>query len=127
MTISEYFLQKQPISDEAVDETFYKNTQAITFANTTECYVAIKIAHTGGDTWAFGWEIRDGADAPVAYRDCTPNITTRGDIRKLVYGMTKVLQKKVAAMERPSARLVNLVHHAVVEAGSYYKAHSNGK
>lgn len=122
MTINEYFLQKQPINDDVVNEVFYKDVQNITFACDSECYATIKIAHIGVNTWAFGWEIKDGARKPVVCRECTSNITTRGEIRKLVYGMTKVLQRQVMAMKYPTNILVNLVNDAVEEAGYYYKA-----
>lgn len=127
MTINEYFTQRQPISDEVVNEIFYKDIQTITFACDSERYATIKIAHIETNTWAFGWEIKDGTHKSIACRDCTSNITTRGEISKLVYGMTKVLQRQVAAMKYPTNILVNLVNDAIMEASYYYKIHSNDK
>lgn len=120
MTIDKYFTQQQPISTKVFNEIQYKNIQVITFGNKNR-YVQIKIAHIGVDTWAFGWEIKDGEYKAIVGRDCTSNITTRGDIKKLVFGMTKVLQRQVASMHSPTRSIVGLVENAIEKAGLYYQ------
>ena len=120
MTINNYFTQQQPISTEVENEIFYKDIQAITFGSKYH-YARIKIAHIGTNTWAFGWEIKDGRYKKLIGRDCTSNITTQGDIRKLVFGMTKVLQRQVASMPHPTTCIVAIVEQAIAEAGNYYK------
>lgn len=120
MTIKEYFAQQQPISTEIENEIFYKDIQTITFGS-KYYYVQIKIAHIGTDTWAFGWVIKDGKYKSLIGRDCTSNITTRGNIRKLIFGMTKVLQRQVKSMPHPTSHMINLVEDAITEASQYYK------
>lgn len=121
MTINEYFTQKQPISTELVNEVYYKDIQTITFGD-NDRYAQIKIAHIGANTWAFGWEIKDGLHKPVISRDCTSRITTQGNIRKLVYGMTKVLQRQILSVRYPTSIIVNIISDAIQEASYYYKA-----
>ena len=120
MTINKYFAQQQPISTEVENEIFYKDIQTITFGS-RYYYAQIKIAHIGTNAWAFGWEIKDGRYKELIGRDCTSNITTQGDIRKLIFGMTKVLQRQVASMPHHTTCIVEIVEHAIVEAGNYYK------
>lgn len=120
MTINEYFTQKQPISTELINEVYYKDIQTITFGE-NDRYAQIKIAHIGTNTWAFGWEIKDGLCKSIISRDCTSHITTQGNIRKLVYGMTKVLQRQIKNVRYPTNIILNIINDAIQETGYYYK------
>lgn len=92
MTIKEYFEHEQPISDALVGETcFYKDIANIQIQATDVSYVAIKVAHIGENLWAFGYEIKQYATAPVICRDCTTHVTTKGYIENLMYGMLQVV------------------------------------
>lgn len=121
MTINEYFLQEQPISAEVVNEIYFKDVQEITFSCDSNRYAKIKVAHIDIDTWAFGWEIKDGTARKALCRECTSNITTKGRIDKLIYGMTKVLQRQIVTMTYPTNILMDLVDKAVTDAKYYYR------
>lgn len=122
MTINEYFIKKnQPVSTELVNGIYYKDIQTITFGDENR-YAQIKIAHVEANTWAFGWEIKDGAHKPIISHNCTPNITTQGNIRKLVYGMTKVLQRQIMNMHYPTNIILDIISDAIQEASYYYRA-----
>lgn len=121
MTIKEYFSKEQPINNEVVDEIFYKNTQTINFNESGKRYAQIEIAHIDTNTWAFGWEISDGFNNRVLKRDCTTRITTKGPIDKLVYGMTKVLQRQLNLLTFPTRSIVKLIDEAIEEASTYCK------
>lgn len=120
MTIIEYFAQEQPVSTEIINEIYYKDIQEITFGD-SERYATIKVAHIGKNLWAFGWEINDGAYKASAIRDCTPAIVTKGKIGNLIYGMTKVLQRRLREIESPTRAIKALIEEAIEEASCYYR------
>lgn len=121
MTIKEYFSKEQPINNEVINEIFYKNTQTIIFRESDKRYAQIEIAHIDTNTWAFGWEISDGANNRILKRDCTIRITTKGPIDKLVYGMTKVLQRQLNSLTFPTHSIAKLIDDAIDEASAYCK------
>lgn len=121
MTIREYFAQEQPIDNEIINEIFYKHTQIIAFKESDKHYAQIEIAHIDTNIWAFGWEITDGAYGRVLKRDCTTRITTKGHIDRLIYGMTKVLQRQLSLFKSPTRNIKNLIDEAIEEASTYCK------
>lgn len=121
MTLQEYFLQNQPINDELENETYYKYTQSIIFDDNMGHYAQIKIAHIGDNLWAFGWQIADGESKRMAIRGCTPQVTTKGDIHKLIYGMTKVLQRQLNLIPCPTKKIRDLIDNAISEANAFYQ------
>lgn len=119
MTIQEYFAIEQPIDTTIIEEPFYHVFREIVFRKDKDHYAIIKVAHIGEDLWAFGWEIKDGLTNPILGRDCTSNITTKGKIDQLLFGMTKVLLRHMKESYRPSQLMTNLIYQAGEEAVHY--------
>lgn len=120
MTITEYFAQEQPVSTEIINEIYYKDVQEIVFGE-NDRYAKIKVAHVDKDTWAFGWEIKDGSYRPAICRECTPSNVTKGNINKLIFGMTKVLQRRLSDFVLPTHLIRGIVRNAILEAARFCK------
>lgn len=121
MTIKEYFEHEQPISDALVGETcFYKDIANIQIQATDVSYVAIKVAHIGENLWAFGYEIKQYATAPIICRDCTTHVTTKGYIENLMYGMLQVVLLRLKKIKHTQI-LENTILDAAQEVMSYYR------
>lgn len=125
MTINEYFSHEQPINDEVVDEVYYAKTKTIKFGGNSSRYAKIEIAHIGENLWAFGWEISDGS---IKYlkRHCTIHSTTKGNINKLIYGMTKVLRRQLENTKYHSQFTEKLIDKAIGEASAYCQCDKSG-
>lgn len=128
MKLVDYFSSPQPINDEVENDVYYKNIWVVDFVCTPNIYVQIEIARVDIDLWAFGWTISDGGDNRVIGRPCTARVITKGEINRLIYGMTKVLQKQVQNLRRPSFKIIHLIDEAIREAKSYTSSQrENGK
>lgn len=121
MTIKEYFEHKQPISDVTIDDTcLYKDIARIDIQATETGYAAIKVAHIGENLWAFGYEIKLNATAPVVCKDCTTHAVTKGYIENLIYGMSQVLLLHLYRMKCTKVFEKSILD-AAQEAMGYYK------
>lgn len=117
MTLQEYYTFGQSVWGGETGDGFYKNICAIDFGDTeSDFYASVMIVRTGEDEWALGWQIKDGKDN-LMFKACTPNVVTKGNIVKLVYGMTKILQKKLECGSH-SKIIKEIVQNAVAEAAS---------
>lgn len=129
MTIKEYFEKEQPISDAVIEESsFYKDIATIELKVSDAQYGIIKIAHVGENLWAFGYEIKINATAPVICKDCTTHAITRGYIQNLIYGMIQVLLLHLQKVQH-TQKLEQVIKNGLIEAAAYYKrdAKSIGK
>lgn len=124
MKLVDYFLSPQPINDEVINDVYYKNILTVDFVCTSNIYAQIEIARVDIDLWAFGWTISDGGNNRVIGRPCTSRVITKGEINRLIYGMTKVLQKQVQNLRRPSFKVTHLIDEAVREAKTYTSSES---
>lgn len=128
MKLIDYFLSPQPINDEVENDVYYKNIRVVDFVCTSSIYVQIEIARVDFDLWAFGWTISDGGNNRVIGKPCTSRVITKGEISRLIYGMTKVLQKQVQNLRKPSFKIIRLIDEAIREAKSYTSSQrENGK
>lgn len=119
MTLKEYFETKQPISDALIEETFlYKDIARIDFQVNENKYGTIKIAHVGESLWAFGYEIKRNAVAPVINKDCTANAITKGNINNLVYGIIQVLLLHLRKVPHAKS-LEEVIEDGLDEAANY--------
>lgn len=119
MTLSEYFSSVQPISDEVVNGVFYRNVRTITFEAEKGRHAQIIVAHVGENLWSFGWEIQDGWRKPCHRRDCTTSNVSKGNIGRLIYGMTKVLLMQSKKIIGPSMKITMAIMNATKEAAKY--------
>lgn len=118
MTIRQYYAMMQPINDEtneigeykAVDSIDFKSEDGITSAS-------ILIAHVGNKLYAFGWRISDFPLDNIGHVP-TAHAITKGNIQKLIYGMTKVLQSKLKPYNSIAIR--KLLKEAEKEAEEFY-------
>ena len=118
MKIKEYFDTPQPISNEVDENGFYTFTRTINFGINN--YIAnILVAHIDTDTYAFGWELgNETHKKEMSVRYPSQCITTKGSIGKLIYGMTKVLERKIS--KRHGLILKQRVLEAIFIAKRYY-------
>lgn len=114
MTIQEYLNAPQIIDDEITEEGIYANFAVINIIPSPAPYFRadIHVKCIAENTYAFGWDIQEGNKQ--AMRPCSPTITNKGNIAKLLYGMTKVLKNKATAA-RMSWNLVNVICEASKE------------
>lgn len=113
-TIEEYLKKKQPINNETDENGLYKHVISIDFA-TYEVCASILVARIDEKTYALGWKLRDKYHGDSADSERLPSIraTTTGDINKLLYGMTKVLQRQLKRKNSKELKIV--VNNAVMQ------------
>lgn len=127
MTIDDYFFTEQPTDDTVSAEGIYKNTVNIEFADGNGNKIIITVAHIGMNLWAFGWTIRSGGKKPLGSRICSPNVTTKGDISKLMYGMAKMLKQKITQLPVTNKELTELADAAIKSTYQWYDHHNDQK
>lgn len=121
MTLEEYFIGSKPqnINSTVINKTgLYRYYSTIDFIKDESHYAKIFIAHPDEDIWALGYEIKDGNARAVIRRDPSPCALTRGKIDKLVYGMTKVLERNLNNYN--SKTIWEIVRGAVRDSYPYY-------
>lgn len=125
MTLEEYFIKSEPqkVDDSTIQSKddnvqIYSVYRTINFTIDNARYAKIFIAHPAPDIWALGFELRDGLAKPVIKRDCTSAAVTKGHIDKLVFGMTKVLERQLTMWSSKAIR--ELIKNAERQAYPYY-------
>lgn len=121
MTLEEYFIgsKPQPVNNKLMaKDKLYRYYSTIDFAKDDNHYAKIFIAHPDDDIWALGFEIKDGNARVIIRRDPSPCALTRGKIDKLVYGMTKVLERNLSNYN--SKTIWKVVENAIRDSYPYY-------
>ena len=129
MTIKEYFENEQPVNDAVYEKDgIYTTVQTVTFKyeEQPDLYINIQVARADEDIWAFGWEVCDGAAERTYGRDCSSCVVTKGNIRVLMYGVTKAVLYIILKTKHSKA-IRALAESAVGEAEKYCTAERTAK
>lgn len=121
MTLEEYYSKSdpQPISNELTEDgKLYRICTTIDFIEDEDHYAKIFIAHPDYDLWSFGYEIKDGNARAIIRRDPSPYAVMLGKVDKLIYGMTKVLER--CLNKRNSKTIWNVVRNAMLDGDGCY-------